>query len=200
MTNVNTTATNVQHDPENMPHGTPPVGEKQAPLAIVNKLTQAFRAYEKATNSVQRAAAGLWSTFAEVGNMTKEEGEPILREFLKIARKDKDENPAAVKTAEQYASRIRKGWKAGVAPNEGEGANAFYARAQEAENGTPPANKSGKGEPEQGGERAKLMAKIREELAGFTNDELVELAKWIAHKNAKKAEKAQQAQPAAAAA
>ena len=192
----------VGHATESFPSATtvpatePTLGDGQAKLAMVNGLLAAFKSYERASSAAEKASSQLWQRMAAVGRMTKTEGEPILKEFLRLAREDKERYPQAVSTVEQYASRVRAGWREGVAANDGEGANAFYARIKrvrdglEKPDGTPTekANAEASAKPnvqvqdKPDGDRAKLMANIRTLMSGMTNAELAELAKWLDHK------------------
>ena len=145
-------------------------------------LMLAFDKYRKALSSMERAQSGLWEAFCNVQKMTKEEGEPILRDFLKAARKFGESDKGAVSTVGQYASRVRAGWKAGITPAEGEGANAFYKRAQDAIAAQEAAQKGGDDGDGEGGDvtggvapdnaqvaRRTLMKALRDELGGMTN-------------------------------
>lgn len=174
------------------------VGPNQGQLAAVNKLWKAYESFAKAGNK-------MWAQFAEVAKMTEAEGEPILKAFSKLAKERKEEFPSAHNVAMSYASRVRKGWKAGIAPEDGEGANAFYNRAKAILESATIGGGSEDGEDGEGNEgdagsvagktsasndRQALMKRIREELSALTNDELLQVANMLARQNASKTKKA----------
>lgn len=183
--------------------GKPQMGAGEAQLAQVSVLLEAVREYDNAITTAEKTNGKVWEEFTKIARMTKEEGEPVLRELMKRIKADATISESALTSAGQYVSRVRTGWKAGIEPRKGEGANAYYKRARDIIAGkkeqkkeeapkdaklTAVENSEDEGalSAEEGREWVQLMGDLRATLQNMSIAELKEVKAWIAARGEEK--------------